>query len=260
MGANLSLGAGLNRSVGKSIASARFRVEDWAAGALGLRTREDWRAWSRGAAAPDAGGPEVTLPTMLRRRISPIGQIAFRAVCALPQQPTARFIFCSRHGEFQRTLGILRSLAAAEPVSPAEFSLSVHNALAGLLSIAWSNTSGHTTISAGVDSFCSALVEASACLASQPSEPILLVYFDDRLPEPYAEIADSDEAGVALALLLNAPRGDGEDLLVELEPRDETMTTATATGQAFDFLRFLLTDESQRTWAGERIQWRWRRA
>jgi hypothetical protein len=258
MGANLSLGAGLNRSVGKSIASARFRVEDWAAGALGLRTREDWRAWSRGAAAPDAGEPEVTLPTMLRRRISPIGQMAFRAVCALPQQPTARFIFCSRHGEFQRTLGILRSLAAAEPVSPAEFSLSVHNALAGLLSIAWSNTSGHTTISAGVDSFCSALVEASACLASQPSEPILLVYFDDRLPEPYAEIANSDEAGVALALLLNAPRGDGEDLLVELEPRDETMTTAT--GQAFDFLRFLLTDQKEKTLAGERIQWRWRRA
>jgi hypothetical protein len=88
----------------------------------------------------------------------------------------------------------------------------------------------------------------------------LLVYFDDRLPEPYAEIADSDEAGVALVLLLNAPRGDGEDLLVELEPRDETMTTAPASGQAFDFLRFLLTDESQRTWAGERIQWRWRRA
>src|ERR1035437_8663313 len=179
MGANLSLGAGLNRSVGKSIASARFRVEDWAAGALGLRTREDWRAWSRGAAAPDAGGPEVTLPTMLRRRISPIGQIAFRAVCALPQQPTARFIFCSRHGEFQRTLGILRSLAAAETVSPAEFSLSVHNALAVRRSIALSNSSVQTTMAAGGDSFGSALVEAAAGLAAQPSEPIVLVYFDD---------------------------------------------------------------------------------
>jgi hypothetical protein len=254
------LGVGSNRTAGRSIASARFRVEDWAAGALGLKTREDWKAWSHGAASADAGEPGATLPAMLRRRVSPIGQMAFRAVCAMPQQPTARFIFCSRHGECQRTLDILRSLAAAEPVSPAEFSLSVHNALAGLLSIAWSNTAGHTTISAGADSFCFALVEASACLASQPDEPILLVYFDDRLPELYAEIADSDETCVALALLLNAPRGDAEDLLVELEPRDAAMTSAPATGQAFDFLRFLLTDERERTLAGERLQWRWRRA
>ena len=128
---------------------------------------------------------------MLRRRISTIGQMAFRASYALSEQRTARFIFCSRHGESDRTLRILQSLAAKEPISPADFSLSVHNALAGLLSIAWGNTAGHTAISAGADSFGYGLLEAVACLKEGPSDPVMLVYFDDLLPQPYDEVADS---------------------------------------------------------------------
>ena len=137
------------------VQSARFRVENWMACGPGLETREDWTAWSRGAGNPESNGAQaaVSLPSMLRRRISTVGQRAFRAAFALSEQSSARFIFCSRYGESDRTLRILHSLAVKEPISPADFSLSVHNALAGLLSIAWGNTAGHTAISAGADSF-----------------------------------------------------------------------------------------------------------
>ena len=245
----------------KSVTSVRFRVQDWMACGVGLESREDWIAWLQGAKNPkdDAAQAAVSLPTMLRRRISVIGQMAFRASYALSEDRMARFIFCTRHGEFQRTLRILKSLVAEEPISPAEFSLSVHNALAGLLSIAWNNTAGHTTISAGADSFGSAMLDAVACLKSRPNEPVLVVYFDDLLPEPYDEFADDDETCVALAMLLSSPHEDGEDLTLALEPRDRDMMSLSASGQALDFLRFILSGEPERKSMGERLQWRWQR-
>jgi hypothetical protein len=246
----------------KFVTSARFRVNDWMACGVGLESREDWIAWLQGAKNPkdDAAQTAVSLPTMLRRRISVIGQMAFRASYALSGDRMARFIFCTRHGEFQRTLRILKSIVAEEPISPAEFSLSVHNALAGLLSIAWNNTAGHTTISAGADSFGSAMLDAVACLKSRPNEQVLVVYFDDLLPEPYDKFADDDETCVALAMLLSSPHEDGEDLTLALEPRDRGMTSLSASGQALDFLRFILSGEPERRSMGERLQWRWCRA
>jgi len=241
---------------------ARVRVTDWMACGVGLESREDWISWLHGEKNPrhDSAPVAATLPSMLRRRISVIGQMAFRASYALSENSTARFIFCSRHGEFQRTLNILTSLAAQQPVSPAEFSLSVHNALAGLLSIGWKNTAGHTTIAAGADSFGSAMLDAIACLNSQPSEPVMLVYFDDLLPAPYDEFADDGETCVALALLLSSPHDDGGDLTLAFQPRSRDATPLSASGQALDFLRFMLSGEPARTSIGERLQWRWQRS
>src|ERR1700683_4203714 len=104
----------------KSFASARFRLIDWMACGPGLESREDWTAWLRDEELHKAEAVSValTLPTMLRRRISVIGQMAFRASYALLENRIARFIFCSRHGEFQRTLNILKSLAPPAPRSP----------------------------------------------------------------------------------------------------------------------------------------------
>ena len=248
----------------KSFTAARLRLIDWMACGPGLESHEDWTAWLHGEKIPKAAQVTVTLPTMLRRRISVIGQMAFRASFALSENRSSRFIFCSRHGEFQRTLNILKSLAAREPVSPAEFSLSVHNALAGLLSIAWENTAGHTTISAGADSFGSAILDAIACLKSKLAEPVMVVYFDDLLPEPYDALGDPDETCLALALLLGAPRpdtdhNDEEDLTISFEPRARETKSLSASGQALDFIRFILSGESERVSIGERLQWRWQR-
>ena len=245
----------------KTNSVARFRVEDWAALSPGFETAEDWMQWSRDASGrqrPPASN-SVVLPAMLRRRISTIGQMAFQASFRLREQRTARFIFCSRHGECDRTLRILHSLIAKEPVSPADFSLSVHNALAGLLSIAWKNTAGHTTISAGADSFGYGLLEGVACLKTASSDRVMVVYFDDLLPHPYDEIDGSAETCVALALLIAPPGYDGCDFSIGLETRNRTVQAQSATGQALDFIRFMLSDEREKKSIGERTLWLWQR-
>jgi hypothetical protein len=233
----------------------------------GLERREDWIAWSRGARSPQFGtiNPQndgaqavASLPLILRRRISTIGQRAFRASCTLSQQRTARFVFCSRYGESDRTLRILHSLAVKELISPADFSLSVHNALAGLLSIAWGNIAGHTAISAGADSFGYGLLEAIACLKEESGDPVMLVYFDDLLPHPYDEVSDA-ESCVALAMLLRPPRHDSHEFALSIEPRNRATKAQSASAQSLDFIRFMLSNERQGRSIGERTQWLWQR-
>jgi hypothetical protein len=251
----------MSPSLVKPSSISRFRVEDWMACGPALETREDWLLWSRGVInhEDDKFREAVKLPAMLRRRISTIGQMAFRASCALSEQRTARFIFSSRHGEFDRTLRILNSLAAGEAISPADFSLSVHNALAGLLSIAWGNTAGHSAVAAGADSFGYGLLESIACLGAGTGDPVMLVYFDDLLPHPYDEVDDGADTRVALALLLGPPRFDSDDFGLQMGPRIRAGYPPSATAQAFDFIRFVLSGERERTSIGERTAWRWQR-
>ena len=240
--------------------SGRFRIKDWAATGHGLETADAWRAWARGKGPDAAFSPaaQTAIPPLLRRRVTPIGQQALRAAYGLAGANT-RYVFSSRHGEFKRTLGLLQSLAAREPSSPAEFSLSVHNALAGLLSIATQNQAGHTAIAAGSDSFGFGFLEALGCLIEQPDEPVLLVYFDEPLPPPYSELAGTDAPGVAVALLLERAQQRPSELIVSAEPAAGS-TTAPGDQQAIDFMRFFLSDQDHFVHHGARMIWRWQRA
>ena len=239
----------------------RFAIADWAAiGPMG-RTREAWRAWARGEPADDAldAPPEPPLPQSLRRRVTPIGQMALRAAAALEPTARTRFVFCSRHGEYERTFGLLGSLAGTDPVSPAEFSLSVHHALAALLSIARRNGEGHIALAAGRDSFACGLLEAIATTATLPDSPVLVVYYDAPLPESYATFRDADEVPLAVALTVTAPSAGAPAYEVALAPAEPPNTQAAAGRQALDFLRFLICGAQAARSPGERHVWQWRR-
>ncbi len=200
------------------------------------------------------------MPMMLRRRAGKIGQQAIAAAYEIGASPQARYIFCSRHGDFRRTAGLLQAVASREKLSPAEFSVSVHNALAGLLSIATGATAGHTAIAAGPDSFACGLIEAAATLADAPEEPVLLVYYDEEPPAPYDELAIEGGAWLAVALALGAPSParDGGPVIEIVTERGGG--AAATTGAALKFLRFLMSGAPAARAPGERIDLEWRRA
>ncbi len=161
-------------------------VRAWAAWAPGRET-EDWHASDEDGQLAHRSNAEfagITLPALLRRRVSILGQNALRAAWNWEEAAVARFVFASRHGEFQRTLAILDGLARGDAMSPAEFTFSVYHTLAGLLSIARKNRCGHSTISAGRESLLCGLLEAAACLSEEPGKPVVLIYFDEPLPGP----------------------------------------------------------------------------
>ena len=204
--------------------------------------------------APAADRPAV--PVMLRRRVSPIGQAALRAAWALPFDRNPRLVFASRHGEFDRTLTMLQQVAKDDGPSPADFSLGVHNALAGLLSVATRNRGGHTALAAGIDSFGFGLMEAAATLIEQPDEPVMLVYYDAALPPGYPDTTQGPpQAPLALALLLVPPPLAPRRVVMTATPLPAPEPTDTA---ATVFLRFLLSGAPAASAAGERMRWDWR--
>ena len=148
------------------------------------------------------------------------------------------------------------SLAAKSEVSPADFSLSVHHALAGLLSIATGNRQGHTAVAAGPDSFLYGLLEAAACLAEAPGRTVVLVYHDDPLPTPYDRFGHPADQPLALALALSATGAEPGMCLtmspVPPAPGDGAVTTVTP---ALDFLCYLLGNNREAIISGSHHAW-----
>jgi hypothetical protein len=249
----------------RSVTGLGFAVRGWAAWAPGRETASAWRAWVDAAGAtevaqPAAAGIGVTLPMMLRRRATPLGQKVIESALALESAVRdGRYVFASRHGEMSRTIRILSDMAAGDPPSPAEFSMCVHHGLAGLLSIHAGNRKGHTALAAGADSFGYGLLEAAACLAENPDEPVLLIYGDEPLPEPYDPFRDQHETAlpVTLALALGPPDQGGDTIMVSAAARERQNQAADCVVSSF--LRFLLSGRHSAAGLGGRMQWNWSR-
>jgi Beta-ketoacyl synthase, N-terminal domain len=240
----------------------RLAVSAWSAWAPQRETPAAWRAWAE-AGGTNAGGTDkspTAVPMMMRRRTTALGQKMIAGALACGKAALAgRYVLASRHGEFSRTLSILKSLAEGELPSPAEFSMSVHNALLGLLSIHSRNTRGHTALAAGPDTFGFGLIEAVARLIEQPNEPVLLIFGDEPLPGEFETFGGDDvDLPLVVALALQTA-GAGEDgILCDAAPTSARARPLTAA--PIDFLRFLLSGAESAVSEGARMTWQWRRA
>ncbi|MEP3244209.1 MAG: beta-ketoacyl synthase chain length factor [Sneathiella sp.] len=149
------------------------------------------------------------IPASTRRRLNNFGlhaaQLAFDKI---ENEPL--IVFASRYGDVERSLRILGEISQGEPLSPMNFSLSVHNAVPGVLSIAWKLTEMQSVISAGRDTFVMGLTEAFSLLKSHPQKPVLFLYLDLPLPSVFSEFENSQEKIGACALLLHSGDRVGE--------------------------------------------------
>ena len=234
-----------------------FCIRGWAAWAPGRETESSWRHWAgtQSIATAIDGLSRPPAPAILRRRVSHLGQEALRAAWGLTDIRDSRVVLASRHGEFGRTLSILDSLVMDGGVSPADFTLSVHHALIGLLSIATNNHQGHTAIAGGSSSFGLGFVEALACLVERPTQPVVLVYYDEGLPAPFDCFNETPDQPLAMALTLATDESGEIFGLTTVPGSPDTPQSA----QALDFLRFMLTDTPKLSSCGEHLEWQWRR-
>lgn len=239
----------------------RFSILNWSAWSPELETRSAWSSWAGGSADLDDATPPPTLPMMMRRRLSPFGQrlVGATSACAVGL-PAARYVLSTRHGELTRALATLGAIETEGLPSPTDFSMAIHHALLGLLSIHAGNRGGHTALSAGRESFANGLLEAVACIAERPGEPVILVHGDEKLPEGYEAFRESDDAALPLvvALAIGPPGASlGNDFTLEVAP---AATNAVPTGDmASEFLRFFLSDALCGHAVGRRTSWIWRR-
>lgn len=195
-----------------------------------------------------------TVDPIQRRRLSRLARGALH--CALRVAPPGdlRLVYASRHGESDRTIGLLRDLASGVDVSPAAFSMSVHNAVPGLLSILAGNRAPISAVAAGSESFGYGLLAAAAAWKADPAQQVLFLYGEDRLPELWAPFVP-EVPPHALALLLGA---GGRDLVLAWDP--ERRGSEPGNLQSLHFFGRLAQVSGLGPWTGPTGAWDWRLA
>jgi len=191
-----------------------FIILEWSAYADGLTRREDWLRWAQGF--PQLPQPTVQtvpalaeMPAMMRRRVDRLGRLACQVAYWCQPAAGAPMVFASRYGDATRSLALLGDLVRGEPVSPAGFGLSVHNAISALYSIAQGHTGNTVVVAGGRATVAAALAEAAALLADGAPE-VLVVYYEAPLPAGYAEFEDEPACEYAWAWRVASPGHSGD--------------------------------------------------
>ena len=196
------------------------------------------------------------LPALLRRRCSRMTRamlhVAFR-VAAVDELATVPAVFGSRHGEVTATVGLLETLARGQALTAAGFSHSVHNAQAGLFSIATKNRDSTCAVAAGADTFAATFLEAVATMRRGGHARALMVIGDEVVPEAFGGFGIEPTGPYAVALLLG---GDGTRL--SFRPGTGTVPEPGDVPQALAFIRWLESGDETLT-LGARTPFSWQR-
>ena len=229
-------------------------IADCQAIAPGLATGEDWALWARSGQRTDDALPACDLlPAGLRRRMSLPSKLAVQVALSLVSRHQADYaIFVSRHGELARTTQLLNEILSGAEASPIAFSQSVHNTAAGLFTIAAHSNLPVTSLAACEDSFCQGMLEAFARIKQPTSDKLLLVCFDEMVPDVYKPYAAEEMFPYAVGLILE--HGAHWSIATSGE-------TAASLGarvpQALDFLRHYLNKDREFVISGKRHDWFW---
>ena len=126
------------------------------------------------------------IPAMQRRRLSRLAKLALNsAMQTLDTHDVDYIVWVSQYGDEAKTLNILEDVLSEQTPSPTQFSTSVHNAISGLYSILCQDATPATSLAG---SWNDGLIEAYAWLKTRPEAcQVLLVYYDEALPEMYIE-------------------------------------------------------------------------
>lgn len=233
-----------------------FSLQDSQALSPGLVDEADWQIWARQGQWPaEAPFPATPLlPMMMARRLSQGARLAVQVgLNLLARHPIDYAIFVSRHGELARSMTLLQGLAQRQPLSPTDFSMSVHNTAAGLCSIQGKTTIPMTSLAAGEGSLMAGFTEAVAALHGG-ARRVLLVAFEGPVPDFHRRWLPTEAPPHALGLVLTA----GEQWRASpCAPLDAGATPALP--QPLLFWQALLRDESWLVLDNGRQGWAWQR-
>ncbi len=234
-----------------------FNIENWFALAPGLKTPEAWVSWAKNKSnsLPNGKIRCQKIPMMAARRMSLMSQLAVEnGLNLLDQQPDS-IVCVSRHGELARTFNVLSNIANSTEVSPTDFAMSVHNTAAGLLTIISQNALPVTSLAAGKDGFQQGLFEVQA-MFSGGAKRVLLLDFDDELPEFYRGLVSSTVSAYAIGLLLTSDPvwccEQYQEPNIQIEDDNETLP------QSLCFLKNILQPLSTFVIKGTTCSWLWK--
>jgi hypothetical protein len=198
------------------------------------------------------------MPAMLRRRAGLFDKMALEvAYQCLGEYRDVPTVFCSRHGAVARAVDLLSDLARGNLLSPTAFGMAVHNASAGLFSIARADRANHVALAGGAASIEHAVIEACGLLADG-APMVLLIACDCPLPPMFASFEDCVEQPYAWAWLMVAAGAEPMALTWSACASDDA-AQCTKAPAGLEILRFQLGDERLLERIANGRRWRWTR-
>jgi hypothetical protein len=153
---------------------------------------------------------ESAIPAGLRRRMGRLERLACRcALSVLEEGEADDIVFCSRYGNLETLLVLLRAIANEELLSPMAFSGSVHNAAPGLVGQITRQRASHTAVAAGPDTLEMGILESYARLASNTCANVTLVYAETPLPDVFREFDEEVRCSLAFGMRLGLAPSSG---------------------------------------------------
>ncbi|MEI6707305.1 MAG: beta-ketoacyl synthase chain length factor [Methylococcales bacterium] len=212
-----------------------FIVCNWSAWCPDLDVRDDKLTTTDNITVP------ACVPKMLQRRLTPLARAVFavadRCITAGEALPV---VFSSAHGELGKSLAMLQAIQAGEELSPTAFSLSVHNAIAGLFSIAYRNHQEITVIASGQEGIAPAFIDAVGIL-HEGAAAVLIVFYDEPVAD-FFPIAPFNLSAAPCVLALRIALS-GEGLPLSFCRATEYRDIGEHSVQLRTLLEFLLADE-----------------
>jgi Beta-ketoacyl synthase, N-terminal domain len=222
-----------------------------------------WSAWAPGLDGgderlmnPDNTAVPECVPKMLQRRLTPLAKAVFNvAGQCVGGGKTLPVVFSSAHGEICKSLDMLKTIQSGHELSPTAFSLSVHNAIAGLFSIAYSNSQEITVIAPGQEGIAPAFIEALGMLYEGADE-VLIILYDEPIADFYPIVPFNLNVSFPCVLALRiALSGSGVpfEFCRSAESRDDGEHPV----QLLALLKFLVAQKQSLSLGNQGHSWTW---
>jgi hypothetical protein len=152
------------------------------------------------------------IPLLTRRRMSQLEKISMQCFNKTFVPNTQyKTVFSSNWGEWQVTEGLISKYYTDKEFHPSRFSISVHNAFCGMLSILTKNQSPYTAIASGKDSIETGLIEAFLYQSDT-----LFIYADESTPKLYQDYIGLQKSQ-ALSLFISKDKLESSSTPIKLD-------------------------------------------
>ena len=200
------------------------------------------------------GNPADQIPKSQRRRLKNFGRHAVGVALSGPDEKNLQTVFSSRYGDLAQTVDLLDAIDRRDILSPASFSMSVHNAVPGFLSILKGNKAPYTSVSAGRETFVAGLSETLTRINFGECDEVNFIYADTALPEQYQQFTVTNE-GVSFvfrALISQSYREGSVKIRLERQNTKSQQKAADPVSHALSFLGVVDGKQYKANLAGER--------
>ncbi|MDF7670596.1 beta-ketoacyl synthase chain length factor [Orbaceae bacterium ESL0721] len=239
-----------------------LNISRWSAISPDLLNNDDWLEWSKNLSSnffsQNTTLPKSSsIPMMTARRLSIGCRLALEVGLKLMQYDPCAAIFISRHGELERSYKILLALNQLQTISPTDFTMSVHNTAAGLLTIVGQKDIPTTSIAAGGDGFQQGIIEAQAMLQSGLKR-VLLIDFEGIIPEFYHSFLKPHEISSPYAVGFIITSGDEYSCSYDVKNKSNLISqSSNILPQGLLFLKNYLLSNRQFYIKGSFQDWVW---